>query len=283
MHPPGKMLVHRDVKFVGKCIYCGATENLHDEHCIPESLNGLHILGKGSCRECGKITSRFEGDYARASLLAVRTVLNMKSKRSKKKRPTTFATIFKRDGSEETVDVPIEDSYPIMPLVEVGPPGCYPTVRHPLGLKSGECRIHLFRVRPEAHLDKLLKKYEADSADIEYRINVNGFLRMIAKIAYSSVVYRFGLSNIVESFVVPAILGKDNDIEHWVGSDGLQQIGTWARPIKGLHIVNTYFKRDGIVRARVKLFKVTETPEYEVVVGRLNDAVVGFHIGVGAL
>src|SRR5437588_4984583 len=98
-------------KAVGRCIYCGSTENLHDEHCIPESLNGVRILEKGSCGDCGKITSKFEGGYARDSMLPVRTALNMKSKRSKNKRPTEFPMRFIKEGREKVINVPVEDHY----------------------------------------------------------------------------------------------------------------------------------------------------------------------------
>ncbi len=98
--------VNTTYKWVGKCIYCGSLEALHNEHCIPESLNGVHVLEKGSCRECGRITSQFEGRFARESMLPVRTAWNMKSKRSKRKRPTEFPMRFMKGGHEETINVP---------------------------------------------------------------------------------------------------------------------------------------------------------------------------------
>jgi len=53
---PSHIAVNKVRKFVGKCIYCHSTENLHDEHVIPESLNGVRLLKKGSCGGCGRIT-----------------------------------------------------------------------------------------------------------------------------------------------------------------------------------------------------------------------------------
>ena len=38
---------------------------------------------------------------------------------------------------------------------------------------------------------------------------------------------------------------------------------------------------DGELRARVKLFKKSFTPEYEVIVGRLTEQVYGFYQSVG--
>ena len=53
---------------VGRCIYCGATDELTDEHIIPFSLGGVLILDKASCngtKGCNKKTHKFEGVVAR--------------------------------------------------------------------------------------------------------------------------------------------------------------------------------------------------------------------------
>jgi hypothetical protein len=49
------------IKSKDKCIYCGKLDTkLSDEHIVPESLGGVHIIRKASCPECATITSRFE-------------------------------------------------------------------------------------------------------------------------------------------------------------------------------------------------------------------------------
>lgn len=146
----------RTTKQVGKCVYCGSVENLHDEHCIPESLNGVHVLGKGSCGDCGRITGKFEGRYARDSMLPVRTAWNFKSKRSKNKRPTEFPMRFKKDGREYTMNVPVEDHYSVIPLLEIGPPGIYGNAPHALGLRNGQYKLNPFRIRTDEHIDYLV-------------------------------------------------------------------------------------------------------------------------------
>jgi hypothetical protein len=272
---------HREVKFVGKCIYCGSTENLHDEHCIPESLNGFHVLGKASCQPCGRITSRFEGEYARDSMLPVRTAWNMRSKRSKSKRPTGFPMRFVKNGEELVINVPVGDHYSVIPLIEIGPPGRTPHAPHASGLSHGEYKLHPFRIRSDEHIDYLVKKYQADAMSVDYDININGFLRMIAKIGYCQTVWSYGLNNIGEKYVVPAILGKSNDIWQWVGSDGTQEIHELTKRMKTDHIVSTWFTPDGELQARVKLFKKSYTPEYDVIVGRLTPMAHAFYQSIG--
>ena len=50
----------------GACIYCGATDSvLSDEHVVPYSLGGSHVLRKASCGRCADITKKFEQKVAR--------------------------------------------------------------------------------------------------------------------------------------------------------------------------------------------------------------------------
>lgn len=273
---------YKTTKHVGKCIYCGAIENLHDEHCIPESLNGTHVLGKGSCGDCGTITSKFERSYARDSMLPVRTAWGMKSKRSKRKRPTEFPMKFIKGGVETIINVPVEDHWSIIPLVELGPPGKYPLLPHASGLEYGQYRIKPFKIRPEEHIEYLKRKYDADEVGVDCNLNVEHFLRMIAKIAYCMIVWQYGLNNIGKAYVVPAILGTSNDIMQWVGSDGTQRVYQETRRMNTDHAITSWFTNpDGELSARVKLFKKSLTPEYEVIVGQLTPQALGLYQSVG--
>ena len=277
---PNHIAVHNVHKYVGECIYCHSKENLHDEHCIPESLNGYRILDKGSCRNCGNITSAFEGRYARESMLAARTALNMKSKRSKKKRPTEFPMRLKKNGKEIAVNVPISDHIALIPMVEVEPPGRCPYPPHKKGLKPGDYELHPFKVKEDEEIDLLLKKFGADSISVDCHIEVVGFLRLIAKIAYCTVVWKYGLHNIGEAYVVPAILGK-GEIADVVGSHGDQEIYEQSKNMKTDHIVTTWQTENGELHAKVKFFKGSLTPEYHVVVGRLTEGAWGLYQSIG--
>lgn len=48
-------------RYIGKCIYCGSTDNLTREHVVPRGLGGPWLLLKASCKKCARITSDFEG------------------------------------------------------------------------------------------------------------------------------------------------------------------------------------------------------------------------------
>ncbi|MDQ3816304.1 MAG: HNH endonuclease [Acidobacteriota bacterium] len=277
---PGDIATHKVHKFVGKCIYCGSTENLHDEHCIPESLNGVRLLDKGSCRNCGNITSAFEGRYARESMLAARTALNMKSKRSKKKRPTEFPMRLIKDGQERVINVPVSDHISLIPMLEVGPPRYCPHPPHKKGLQPGQYELFPFKVKEDEEIDQLLIKYNADSISVDCNLEIIGFLRIIAKIAYCTVIWKYGLHNIGKAYVVPAILGQ-GEICDWVGSHGDQRMYEESKHMNTDHIVTTWQTEDGELHAGVKLFKKSHTPEYHVVVGRLTEGVQGLYQSIG--
>lgn len=267
----GTIAKHTTRKHIGKCIYCSSTEDLRDEHCIPESLNGLWLLEKASCQQCEKITCRFEGRFTGNTLLPARTALNMKSKRSKSKRPKEFPMEFVKDGESKVLNVPVDDHLSIIPLPILGPTGKYPLEYHLKGLKNKEFQVIIFNVRSEDHIQHLAKKYDAEEIKTYADLNIEDFLRMIAKIAYCNSVWRYRLENIEEVYVLPAILGKSSDIWNWVGGDGLQTISKATKHMNTDHIVTTCFHENREIHARVKLFKKSETPEYIVVVGRLTE------------
>ena len=71
----------------GACIYCGTTNGtLTDEHILPLSLGGVHILEKASCLSCANITKRFEQEVARGLWGDARTAYNAPSRRKKERK-----------------------------------------------------------------------------------------------------------------------------------------------------------------------------------------------------
>lgn len=65
-----------------KCIYCGKTNVfLGDEHIIPFSLDGAWIIPKASCKDCERITSKFEMSVARDMYLQLRTKEGFQTRR----------------------------------------------------------------------------------------------------------------------------------------------------------------------------------------------------------
>ena len=71
----------------GSCIYCGARGvRLTDEHIVPYSLGGAHVLKEASCDTCADITKKFEQKVARDLLGDARTSFDAPSRR-RQQRP----------------------------------------------------------------------------------------------------------------------------------------------------------------------------------------------------
>jgi hypothetical protein len=52
---------HTRIPTRGVCIYCGRTDvRLTNEHLVPLSLGGQHILEGASCNDCADVTKKFE-------------------------------------------------------------------------------------------------------------------------------------------------------------------------------------------------------------------------------
>lgn len=258
--------------FVGKCIYCGSTDDLTDEHAIPLALQGNRILRDGSCLACNKITTRFERSILRNSMLAIRTVLDMPT-RKKKNRPNSLPMIFIRGDIRTEEQVPIADAVPSLILPELGPPEIYPTMPHAYNLRPGAFVVknHLPLERAnDDHLNMLLRKYNADAVETPFEINHRDFLRLLAKIAMTEAVGFYGLENFERIFVRQAVLGNDRT-EWWVGSDGYYDIHLQGGFDDSAHVIAAVRPQGMLeVWVRIKLWNKSITPEYTVVVGRLR-------------
>lgn len=266
-------------KYIGKCIYCGSKDDLTTEHALPESLNGDLELEAASCKKCSKITGQSEGRYTGETLKPARTVLGMKTKR-KKQLPKEFPIEIIKDNVSKAHNLSVEEYMAVIPMWEVGPCGKYHFERHSKGLGHGELKLIVFNTRSDGDIALLSEKYGADEIKVNFPLYIEEFFRMIAKIAYCFAVDKYGLHNIEEAFVLPAILGKTKDIFYWVGGDGNQELYDISRGVKADHVI-VAGSRNGEIRVRIKLFKELMTPEYYVIVGRLSHNLRGVYESVG--
>jgi hypothetical protein len=96
----------------GRCIYCGSTGPLKDEHIVPFSLGGKAVIEAASCGKCEKVTSYLDGYLARQIFHEYRAHAGMKSRRPKERPTELEATIVKADGTREVrVFAPKEHPY----------------------------------------------------------------------------------------------------------------------------------------------------------------------------
>lgn len=130
-------------------------------------------------------------------------------------------------------------------------------------LVSGVVSV-LFGPRP----DDVAKALGASEVKIKSDSQPVAFALMIAKIAYAFAFAEGAINDIDgESFVLPSILGRSDDIGRWVGTL-TQPIETRAGQLH--RIVINYDRDKGLLIAEVRLFADSETPSYGVVLGKLR-------------
>ncbi len=161
----------------GRCIYCGETNDLTDEHIIPFALGGNAVLPKASCKKCNKITRGFEETCCRPMLGPIRIRLNLQTRR-KKERPKHLPLDIAGPNGRKSIQVPAMD-YPAVCIgIRLDPPSMIRGAP-PSGKVTGE----LFGKRAQ-FAEAILQK--GDSAVIG-KFVMEPFCRMIAKIGHAHV------------------------------------------------------------------------------------------------
>jgi hypothetical protein len=94
---------------VGRCIYCGSTDSLSDEHIIPFALGGDLILPEASCSCCRKITGQFEQTCCRLIMGPTRIRMKIQTRRPKERPDRLNFHVMRNDGTFDLVSEPIKD------------------------------------------------------------------------------------------------------------------------------------------------------------------------------
>lgn len=253
----------KSYKPIGKCIYCGNTENLGNEHIIPYGLNGQWILPKASCNKCAKITAEFEKDVLRGLFFEARTSLGLKT-RNKEHKSSLLPLIVKKDGKEQVLLLPPNEHFTTVCFLEYPLPAYIDGRSYEKGVDVRA--LSLISLREP---DGAVKKHEISEVKFKLYLNkVDSFARLIAKIAYGFIVAQFGLDSMEESFLPKIITGEDEQICKYVGTctDKIMRAENTIHNI----MMNVNEKRE--IMVRIKLFSFTDAPEYLVVVGILKEA-----------
>lgn len=255
---------------VGKCIYCGSTENLTDEHVLPLGLSGTAVLPDASCKECAKITGRFEQDVLRGPMQQVRVFRGLKSRTKHRDAPQTKELqITTDDSGPQSAQVGFTEGPVVFtfPLFEV--PAFLMPEDYTQGIRMKGVACCAFGATP----DEVAKERGVQSLGWSENHRYVSFARMLAKIAYANAIGRAMEKGVKDLFpmtppIVSSILGTTEDIGVWVG--------TLTKPPEKhdgiLHRVNlsTLTGRDDILVSEVQIFADSETPCYGVILGPSN-------------
>ena len=251
---------------VGKCIYCGSTTGLSDEHIIPLGLGGRFVLPMASCRRCSNKTSSFERTCQRKMYGPLRLLYGLPSRR-KKERPESLQLKVKRSRDSEWEYIPVPQSrYPfLITFPYLGMPG----VLTGAAVSSKEAATNRLWIRgasPSHNFDALLKELVSDlnvhSIMPESLADIGAFCRLLAKIGYAFAVAENGGKPFDSLIARYAIGGDVRSCLHYIGSREDDE------PVaRSLHDLNMVLDPEGILLVvRIRLLARLGTPTYYVVV-----------------
>jgi hypothetical protein len=251
-------------RHIGRCIYCGSTNNLTDEHIVPNGLKGPWKLLNGSCKSCNQITSAFEKNVLRGQFLLSRASLGLPTYHPKN-RPQEFSFEVEKNGCKEKIVLPVDDCPPIFMMLHLEKPRHVANYDYKKGIVAKGSSLH-----GPGDAKSLMEKLGVESISFETTFSGTCFQRMLAKIAYGMVIFNYGPDALEESYVLPCILGQKDDAGYWVGNS---ESDVSTLPIENvLHRISltTLTKNEKEIAALIRLFANYKTPEYLVIVGKLK-------------
>jgi hypothetical protein len=243
----------------GRCIYCGKDDQrLSDEHFLPLSLGGKHVIEKASCPACADTTKKFEQHVARDMWGDARNSYNAPSRR-RNTRPTHI-TLHDPDDPRRTVRVPYSE-YPA-PLIFYK--------MHCAGLLQGlpedvdiSGAWQFVAVMDEIKAKGFEQKFGI-KLTAKCRHMPESFGRLLAKIGYGQILCSFDPWEF-RPLCLPYILGQKRNVSYIVG--GTHDI---PEPIPVGYSLSTAAFGDHnriFLVAEIRLYANAHAPVYHVVVG----------------
>lgn len=249
----------------GACIYCHRSGvRLTDEHILPLSLGGSHVIEKASCDDCARITSKFEYEVARNMWGHARNSYGGPSRR-KKKRPTMYAFNDIANPGRK-ISIPFNEY----------PAGMVFYLMHPAGALIGahpnhdQSKIWQFRVVADEERIRAFEAKYPGRLVTRFKHVPDDFARLIAKIGYGQILCSLDPSDF-DPICVPYILGTKGNPSYIVG-------GRWSIPPPVPSIgyelsSNCVGTPEALMLvAEIRLFANCHTPVYHAVVGTVSGA-----------
>lgn len=244
----------------GACIYCKkAGIELTDEHVVPLSLGGRHILEDASCRACANITTKFERDVAREMWGDARNSYNAPSRRKKMRK--THIVLSDPDNPNRKFKVPYSEYPAAMVFYKMNRAGLLEGLPNSLDVsKAWQFSV----IHDDTKAIQFKEKFGAKPTS-RFRHVPDSFARLLAKIGYCNLLCTLDPDDF-NPICLPYILGEKGNPSYVVG-------GTFelAAPVhdKG-YILSTAGFTDGerlMLVAEIRLYANLHTPTYHVVLG----------------
>lgn len=240
------------------CIYCGATQTiLTDEHIVPYSLGGKHVLRKASCLRCADMTKKFEQKVARDLWGDARTAFNGPTRR-KRQRNNEITYV---DPSDRTrvLTVPATEYPAGFVFYKMGKAGILRGLPETLDF-SGAWQPVV--VDDDRRRREFAEKYGGHPT-LKFRHVPDSFGRLLAKIGYCQLLTSLSPADF-NPICLPFITGERSNLSYIVGSsEGAPE------PDNGYSLVTGAFGSAArmMLVVQVRLYANTHAPTYHVVVG----------------
>lgn len=256
-----RVIATRESVQIGRCIYCGTSDGgLSEEHVTPYGLGGRLTLLEASCSRCAKITSGIENTVLRNSFFAARAALRTPTRRPKDRlKPQPMKV--EKSGKTEIIHARWQDHWKVIQLPIFPVPAHIDRRAYSSGIESTSMDVFELEEKGE----DVARRLGADKV-LSRTSRLEDFARFIAKMAYGYAVEKYGLDAFDEVYVLPAILGKSDDVGRWVGCSDRREF-----PIRDCNI-SVGFKLlsgDELV-VKIKMFPRFDGAEYVVVVGKVK-------------
>jgi hypothetical protein len=252
---------HGDTRIAsrGVCIYCGARgADLRDEHVVPFSLEGRHILEGASCRHCADITSRFEGDVTKDMWDDARNSYNVRTRR-KSKRKTHIVLADPADPARR-VKVPYAEYPAPMVFYKMGPAGLLEGLPDSVAVSD---RWEFVAVTNEAKAKAFEQRFGVPLT-AKFRHMPESFARLLAKIGYCNLLTVLDPGDF-RPICLPYIMGDLKNPSYIVG--GRFEIAEPETVGYRLSTVGFGSSERMMLLVEIRLFANVSTPTYHVVVG----------------
>lgn len=253
---------------VGKCIYCGSTEELSLEHIIPFGLGGNLELPDASCRTCAKITSTFEHTCQRTMYGPLRLLYQLPSRR-KKKRPKKLPLKIKKTPTDDwSYTEIVQEKYPFLVLFPyLAVPHLLTNETNPINIGAKTNRLWIRGASPSYVfndlMEKLVNELQVYSIMPEGKASVPEFCQLLGKIAHSFAVGELGYNGF-EPLLLKVIVKNDlSESDSFIGS-----LENDEPPSNHLHEISLGSSSKGYIVVRVRLLAKLGSPTYFVIVGK---------------
>jgi hypothetical protein len=202
---------HTIIDSKGACIYCGIADvKLTNEHIVPKSIGGQHVIREASCSKCSNVTSKFEREVMRGLWNDARTSYNAPSYRKNKRNK--FIVLSDPKIPSKKLKVPFSEYPAPMAFYQMHPAGILQGLPDTVDISA---KWQLTTIVDEKKLQNFVKKYP-EKLTAQFKHVPYSFAKLIAKIGYGQALSMLEPSDF-RPICLPYILGEKKNISFVVG------------------------------------------------------------------